>query len=60
MGGKKARKFFFQKHTISREKKMEKNSLEKGGKHVFYKHTNICSKNRAKKKREKNFPKTHE
>ena len=60
MGGKKARKFFFQKHTISLAKNDGKNRLEKLRKHVFFKHTNIVTKNRGKKTREKNFQKTHE
>ena len=39
---------------------MEINRLEKVRKHVFYKHTNIVTKNRGKKTRGKNFQKTHE
>ena len=44
MGGKHARKFFFQKNEYREQKTMEKNRLEKVRKHVFYKHTNIVTK----------------
>ena len=60
MVGKKARKIFSKSTRISREKTMEKNRLEKMRKHVFYKHTNIVTKNRGKKTRENNFQKIHE
>jgi len=38
---------------------MEKNRLEKVGKHVFYNHTNIVPKKWGEKTREKIFPETH-
>ena len=59
MGGKTREKNFSRNTRISLAKKMEKNRLEKVRKQVFYKHTNIVTKNRGKT-REKNFQKTHE
>ena len=43
-GGKKSEKILFQNPTISREKTIEKNSLEKVRKQVFYENTNIVTK----------------
>jgi len=62
MRGKKHEKNFFpETHLYRILKTMEKKRLEKVRKHVFfYKNTNNVAKNRGKKKREKNFQKTHE
>ena len=47
--GKKTREIFFpETHVYRKQKTMEKNRLEKVRKHVFYKHTNIVTKNRGK------------
>ena len=58
--GKNAKKNL--KNTrLGYQKIVGKNRLEKVRKHVFfYKNTNNVAKNRGKKKREKNFQKTHE
>ena len=58
-GGKKSRKFFFQKHTYIARKNDGKNRLEKVRKHVFYENTNIVTKKWGGGKREKNFFQKH-
>jgi len=60
MGKDSEKNFFPETHEYLVQKTMEKNRLEKLQKHVFYKHTNIVTKNRGKKTPEKNFQKTHE
>jgi len=55
MGGKREKKFFPETHVYRKLKKMEKNRLENVGKHVFYKHMKIVTKNGGKKTREKIF-----
>jgi len=58
--GKKRRKKFIPETRISRPKNDGKKSSGKSAKYVFYYQTNIVTKKRGKKTREKNFPKTHE
>ena len=59
MDGKKREKNLPETHEHREQKTMEKNRLEKVQKHVFYKNTNIVTKNREKNAREK-FKKKHE
>ena len=55
-GGKKFDKIFFPEiHRYRKQTTMEKNRLEKVGKHVFFKHTNIVTKKWGEKTREINF-----
>jgi len=58
MGGKKLEENFFPKTHVYREiKTMEKNSLEKVRKHVFYENTNIVTKKWGGKNARKIFSK---
>ena len=56
MGGK-TREKNFSRNRFRKQTTMEKNRLEKVRKQVFYKHTNIVTKNGGKKTREKCFSK---
>jgi len=59
--GTKRAKQFFQKHTVSANKKcLEKNRRKKVRKTFFYIHTNIVTKKWGGKTRETIFPVTHE
>jgi len=55
MGGKTREKFFPDTHVYRELKTMKKNRLEKVGKHVYYKHMKIVTKNGGEKTREKIF-----
>jgi len=55
MGEENARNNFSRNTRIPREKKMERNRLEKERKHVFYKHTNNVTKKCGEKNARKKF-----
>ena len=59
MGGKKARKNFYQKHTYIASKKRWKKSLEKVRKHVFFIKHEYRDQKMGGKNARKIFPETH-
>ena len=60
MGEKNARKIVFQKHTYIASKKRWKKIVWKKCENTFiYKHTNIVTRNRGKKREKKIFPERH-
>ena len=59
-GGKKRAKQFFHEHTYSAGKKCWEKLSVKGGKKVFYIHTNIVTKKWRERNARKIFPETHD